>query len=78
MRKLRLISKLMTSQSEQQIITIHKLFNTSRSKSNHTMKFGQVIEFNMKNIFLEKSGKKCGGEASLRPFHIKSKLINKL
>ena len=37
------------------------------------MKLGQVIEFNMKNIFLEKSDKKCGGEASLRPFHIKSK-----
>ena len=38
-RKLRLISKLMTSQTGQQIITIHILFNASRSKSNQTMKF---------------------------------------
>ena len=26
------------------------------------MKFGQVIEYSMKNIFLEKSYAKCGGE----------------
>ena len=28
---------------------------TSRNKFNHTMKFGQLIEYAMKNIFLEKS-----------------------
>ena len=33
------------------------------------MKYGQVIEYNMRNIFLEKSYAKCGGEASPRHFH---------
>ena len=27
------------------------------------MKFGQLIEYNMVNIFLKKSYTKCGGEA---------------
>ena len=38
------------------------------------MKFGQLIEYNMRNIFLEKSYTKCGGEASPRSFYEKSKL----
>ena len=38
------------------------------------MKFGQLIEYNMKNIFLEKSYTKCGGGTSPRPFPGKSKL----
>ena len=38
------------------------------------MKFGQLIEYNMRNIFLEKSYTKCGGENSLRPFSEKLKL----
>ena len=61
----------MTSQTGQQIITIHILPNISRSKGNQTMKFGQSVEYNMRNIFLEKSYIKCGGEASLRPFYKK-------
>ena len=32
------------------------------------MKFGQLIECNMRNIFLEKSYTKCGRKASPRPF----------
>ena len=32
------------------------------------MKFGQLIEYNMRNIFLEKSYSKCGGESIPRPF----------
>ena len=31
------------------------------------MKFGQLIEYNMTNIILEKSYTKCGGETSPRP-----------
>ena len=58
----------MTSQSGYQTIVIHILPNISRSKSNQTMKFGQLIECNMRNIFLEKSYTKCGGETSPRPF----------
>ena len=27
------------------------------------MKFGHLIEYNMRNIFLEKLYRKCGGEA---------------
>ena len=42
--------------------------NISRSKDNHTMKFGQLIEFNMKHSFLEKSYVKCDEETSPRPF----------
>ena len=38
------------------------------------MKFGQSIEYNIKNIFLEESYSKCEREASRRVFHKKSKL----
>ena len=38
------------------------------------MKFGQLIEFNKRNIFLEKLYRKCGGETIPRPFSKKSKL----
>ena len=48
--------------------------NISRSKGNQTKKFGQLIDFNMRNNFLEKSFSKCGGETSLRPFSEKLKL----
>ena len=43
----------MTSQSGQQTILIHILPNISRSKGNQTMKFGQLIEYNMRNFFPE-------------------------
>ena len=38
------------------------------NKSNQTMKFDQLIEGNKRNIFLEKSYTKFGGEFSPRPF----------
>ena len=38
-RKLRLILKLMASQTGQHVIAIRVLFNISRSQSNQTMKF---------------------------------------
>ena len=38
------------------------------------MKFGQLIEYNTRNIFLEKSYSKCGRETSPRPFSVKLKL----
>ena len=38
------------------------------------MKFGQLIEYNMWNIFLEILYLKYDGEASPRPFSKKSKL----
>ena len=64
----------MTSQPGKQIIAMHILSNISRSKGNQKMKFGQLIEYNMRNIFLEKSNTKCGGETIPRPFSKKSKL----
>ena len=73
-RKLRLISKIMASQTGQQNITIHILSNISRSKGNQTMKFGQLIEYNMRNIFLEKSYTKCDGEAKPRAIYENTKL----
>ena len=54
-------------------IAIHMLSNI-RSKDNQTMKFGQLIEYNIRNIFLEKSYMKCGGETIPRPCSKKSKL----
>ena len=36
-----------------QAIAKHILPNISRSKSNQTMKFAQLIEYNMKNIFVK-------------------------
>ena len=41
---------------------MHILPNISRSKGNQAMKFGQLIEYNMRNIFVEKSYTKCAGE----------------
>ena len=50
----------MMSSTGEQIFRIHMLPNISRSKGNQSMKFGQLIEYNMRNIFLEKSYKKYG------------------
>ena len=58
----------MASQTEQQIFTINILPDTSLNKENQTMKFGQYIEYNMRNIFLEKSCTKFAEEASHKPF----------
>ena len=38
------------------------------------MKFGQLIEYNMRNIFREKSYSECGGETSPKLFSKQSKL----
>ena len=73
-RKIGLISKFMTSQPGQQTIAIHVLPNISRSKDDQTIKFCQLLEYNMRNIFLEKSYTKYGGETIPRPFSKKSNL----
>ena len=38
------------------------------------MKFGQLVEYNMRNIFVEKSYIKCAGETILRALSKNSKL----
>ena len=58
----------MTSYPGQETIVIHILPNNSKSK------LGQLIEYNTRNIFLEKSYTKYGGETSPRPFSKKLKL----
>ena len=59
----------MTSETGKQIITIKILPNISRR-----MKFGQLVEHNMRNIFLEKLRIKCGERTSPRVFFKKLKL----
>ena len=56
------------SQPGSQTIAIYILINISRSKGNQTMKCGQLIEYNMRNIFLEKSYAKFGGKNFPDPF----------
>ena len=38
------------------------------------MKFGQLIEYNIRQIFIEKSYTECGGKTSPRPLTKKLKL----
>ena len=49
--------------------------NIARSKGNQVMKFGQLIEYNMRSISVEKSYTKCYRETIPRPLSKKSKLI---
>ena len=48
--------------------------NVWRIKGNQTMKFDPLIDYNVRNIFLEKSYTKCDRETSARPFSKKLKL----
>ena len=53
-RKLRFISKYMTSSTGKQTIAMLILLNVLRSKGKQAMKFDQFIEYNVRNIFLKK------------------------
>ena len=55
-------------------LKIHILSNISGNKENQAIKFGQLIEYNMRNIFIEKSSTKCAGETIPRPLFQNSKL----
>ena len=61
-KKIRLIPKFITTQTGKQTIAIRILPNISRSKGNQTMKFDQLIEYNVRNI-LEKSYTKCDAKS---------------
>ena len=52
------ISKFMTLQTGQQVILTHMLPSVSRGKGNQTLKFGQIIKYIMRNIFLLQSCRK--------------------
>ena len=58
----------MTSQPGKQTIATHILSNISRNKGNQTMKFGQLIEYNLRSIFVEKLYTKCAGGTIPRPY----------
>ena len=62
-----LISKFMMSLSGQQTITMDILSKYYMKKSNHNMKFSQLIEYNKRNIFLQKSCRESGRATSSRP-----------
>ena len=64
----------MTSQPGSQTIAISIFTSISRSKGNQAMEFGQLIEYNLRNIFPQKSCTKCGGETIPRLFSKKSNL----
>ena len=48
----------MTSQTGKQTIAINILPDISKSKGNQIMEFGLLVEYNVRNIFLQKSCKK--------------------
>ena len=73
-RKIKVNFKIYESQPRNKTIAIHILSNISRSEDNKTIKFGQLIEYNMGNVFLEKWYSKYGRETIPRPFSKKSKL----
>ena len=58
----------MTSQPGKQTIAIHIMLNISIGKGSQTMKFGQLIEYSMRNIL------KISGETISRPISKRSKL----
>ena len=60
----------MKLQTDSQAITINILPNISRGKDNQTMKFGQLIEYNMRTIFLQTSCRKWGKNTSSRPLFV--------
>ena len=60
----------MTSQPGLQTIVTHILPNISQSKGIQPMKFGQLIEYNKRNIFLHRLRRKWDKEASSRPLSI--------
>ena len=47
----------MTSQTGKQTITLHILSNISRNKGNQTMKFGKLLENNVKNHAVNVAGR---------------------
>ena len=53
----------------------HILINISQNKGNQTKKSGQLIEYNKRNIFLQKLCEKWGRETSSRPLFVFTKSL---
>ena len=56
------MSNFLTSQTGQQIISIHIFPSASRIKGNQPIKLGQLVEYNVRNILLQTSCKEWGRE----------------
>ena len=65
----------MTSQPGVETIVMQILPDISQSKGNQTVKFGQLIDYNKRNIFLQKLCGKWGRETSSRPLIFWKNLI---
>ena len=72
------VSKFMTSQPGKQIISIHILSNITRSKNIHGIKFGQLMQYNMWNIFIEKSFTEYGRKSVTTPSSNKLNLCSNI
>ena len=66
-RKLRFISKFMTSKPGKQTIAINIMPNISRNKDNQAKKFGQFYNITRGTFFL-KNHTNCGRKIILRRF----------
>ena len=62
-----LILKFMTSQPRWHTIIIHTMSNISRNKNSRTMKFGRLIEYKQRKIFIQKIFTKWGRWTRTRP-----------
>ena len=60
----------MTSQHGLQTTALHILPNISQSKGNQTMKFVQLIDYNKRNLSLQRLCRKWGKVTSSRTFFI--------
>ena len=60
----------MTSQPDLQTVAVHILPNISQSKGSQKIKFGQLIEYNKRNILRQKLYGKWGRETSSRSLFI--------
>ena len=68
----------MTWQPGKQTNAINILRNISRYRINQTMEFGQLVEYNIRNIYLNRSYTKCGGNTIPKVFSKNSNLIKPL
>ena len=66
----------MTSHTGKQVIIIHILPNISRSKGNQAIKFSHLIAYKVRNIFLQRTCRKCDRETSPRPLFFKKKRVS--
>ena len=66
----------MTPKTGQQVIAIHISLDISKSNGNQAMKLDHLLEYNMKNIFIEKLYTECGREFIPRPHFLKIKIAH--